>query len=192
MSVLLSRFFMSSLDSDSSSTLACSPWLTVCSSSFIDCISSLEVVSSSLVLCNSSLVDWSSSLVAFSSSCEVCISSRVVCTSSRECWSSCASAVTRALWTLTRSALPDAFGTRGADTSLKTINTIPRSGSGSASPWTVTSTTCVPPLVPTLTFWTVTSASFNATLSPSRAMANTFRVALPAGGSRYFPVFPLK
>ena len=63
MSVLLSRFFMSLLARDSSSTLACSSWLTVCSSSFSDCISSFEVVSSSLVLCSSSLVDCSSSLV---------------------------------------------------------------------------------------------------------------------------------
>ena len=33
-SVLLSRFFMSLLVRDSSSTLACSSWLTVCNSSF--------------------------------------------------------------------------------------------------------------------------------------------------------------
>ena len=95
MSVLLSRFFMSLLARDSSSTLACSSWLTVCSSSFSDCISSLEVVSSSLVLCSSSLVDCSSSLVDLSSSWEVCISSRVVCSSSRACWSSRSSAARR-------------------------------------------------------------------------------------------------
>ena len=74
--MLLSRFFMSLLACDSSSTLACSSWLTVCSSSFRDCISSLEVVSSSLVLWSSSLVDCNSSLVDLSSSWEVCISSR--------------------------------------------------------------------------------------------------------------------
>ena len=68
MSVALSRFFMSSLARDSSSTLPCSSMLTVCSSSLSDCISSFEVSSSSFALCSSSLVDCSSSLVDFSSS----------------------------------------------------------------------------------------------------------------------------
>jgi len=43
-SVLLSRFFMSLLDRDNSSTRACNSVLTVWSSSFSDCISSLDVV----------------------------------------------------------------------------------------------------------------------------------------------------
>ena len=74
-SVLFSRFFISLLARDNSSTLACSSALTVCNSSLSDCISSFEVVSSSLVDCSSSLVDCSSSLLERSSSCEVCISS---------------------------------------------------------------------------------------------------------------------
>ena len=45
---------------------------------------------------------------------------------------------------------PALSSARGAATSVKTIITIPCSASGSSSRWTVISTTCVPPLVPTL------------------------------------------
>ena len=152
MSVLLSRFFMSLLARDSSSTLACNSVLTVWSSSFSDCISSLEVVSSSLVDCSSSLVDCSSSLADRSSSCEVCISSWVVRDSARACWSSCSSSASRGaagveLCGVRRPAL---WRSTGAATSVKTIITNPAAAPGSSSRWTVTSTHCLPPLVPTL------------------------------------------
>jgi len=64
----------------------------------------------------------------------------------------------------------------------------------------VTSTYCVPPLVPTrsdlsdtVAFWrsALANAECTAPLRPSRAMAKMFRLALPAAGSRYFPVLPL-
>ena len=110
MSVLSSRFFMSLLACESSSTLDCSSALTVCSSSFRDCISSLEVVSSSLVDWSSSLVDWSSSLVEWSSSCELCISSRVVCNSARTRWISRSSSAGWASWAGADPARPGVFG----------------------------------------------------------------------------------
>ena len=81
-SVLFSKFFISSLARTKSLSLLWSSALTVCNSSFRLCISSLDVVSSSFVDCNSSFVDCSSSLVDWSSSCDVCISSRALCTSS--------------------------------------------------------------------------------------------------------------
>ena len=116
-SVLSSRFFMSLLARDSSVTLACNSWFTVCSSSFMDCISSLEVVSSSLVDCSSSLEDCNSSLVDLSSSWVVCISSRVDLASSRDCCNSCTMASRRALSVARSSTGPTGLRLRGAATS---------------------------------------------------------------------------
>ena len=131
MSVLLSRFFMSLLARDSSSTLACSSWLTVCSSSFSDCISSLEVVSSSLVLCSSSLVDCSSSLADLSSSWEVCISSRVDLQLLARLLELLLQRRQAGAAADARAVLPDGLASGGVATSAKTIITIPRSASGS-------------------------------------------------------------
>ena len=99
--VLSNRLRRSLLAWSSSSTLAVSCALTVCSSSFIDWISSLEVSSSSLVDCISSLTDCSSSLADFNSSSAVSYSSTVDCncsrnsTSSRSSWFRRAAALRR-------------------------------------------------------------------------------------------------
>ncbi len=140
MSVLLSRFAMSVLDVDSSSSLDCNSLFTVCSSSFMDCSSSLDVVSSSFVDCSSSFVDCSSSFVERSSSCDTCISSRAVSSARRDSsrlFSSavCASSVTvRPLRRLLRDS---GFG---AGMSVNTMSTECATDAGSSSGSIVTRT----------------------------------------------------
>ena len=82
----------------------------------------------------------------------------MVCTSSRACCSSRASSPIRAEAGARRGVAGGRLA-GGVATSETTIITVLRSSFGSASRWTVTSTVCVPPFVPTRTPRTVTGWS---------------------------------
>ena len=192
-SVLSNRFRTSLLARSSSSTLLASCALTVCSSSFIDCISSREVSSSSFADCSSSLTECNSSLAEVSSSTAALLSSIAVCIrrwASRSSPSSASSRLSGGLSSAGSLAAPYI----GAE-SEKTIR---KSRSPSLLKGSTVSVTLRPASSPAsatrlrMTLRLVSRAALSAARSsrrsPCRAIMNASRVGAPAACSRYWLV----
>ena len=142
---------MSLLARDSSSTLACSSWLTRLQF-LVQRLHLLLGGGELLVGGLQFLVGGLQLLVGdLSSSWEVCISSRVVRSSSRACCSSCSSSA-RCRAVRPRGAAPAAFGGRGwrGHVGEDDHHHAPAAASGSSSRWTVTSTHCFAAVGPDL------------------------------------------
>ncbi len=204
-SVLSSRFFMSSFAWESWSIFSLSSWLTEVNSSFEDWASSRAVCSSSFVLRNSSLVACNSSLRDFSSSFEVSSSSIVARRDSFVDFSSFFKASSRrsaasgfpseapfsdALFSVvSRMELSSSKTTRYRFSSsglLLTGSTIK-----SIKPSSPLYSTLIPSRVAGL-FPLLASLMAPVSLYRSlpRAISRIFISGLPSGGARYFSVLP--